>query len=147
VAGSKSDYLEAAFLNLILGATPFTAPATLYVALSTAAYSDAATGSSMTEVASSSTNYARVAITNNVTNWPAATTGGVSGSPGATKLNGSAITYAAATAAWGTVTAFYLCDAPTGGNALYGGDLTTPKAIQQGDTATFGASTITITED
>ena len=73
MAGSKSDYLEALILNGFLGGTPITVPTTVYIALSTAAYSDAATGSAMTEVSASGTAYARVAATNNATNWPAAT--------------------------------------------------------------------------
>lgn len=140
MAGSKSDYCEAATLNLWLGATAVTAPATVYIALSTAAYSDAATGSSMTEVSGGA--YARVAVTNNTTNWPAAT-----GTSPATKSNGTAFTFPTATASWGTILSFYIVDAASGGNVLYGGDLTTSKAIASGDTATFAASSITVTED
>lgn len=143
MAGSKSDYLEAAILNYILGGVAFTPPTNtnpVYVALSTAAYSDAATGASMSEVTGGS--YARVAVTNNTTNWPNAT-----GTSPATKSNGTAITFTAATASWGTVTSFYICDALSGGNVYYGGDLTTAKAIGSGDTATFAAAAITITED
>lgn len=142
MAGSKSDYLEAAILNYLLGGTALASPGTLYIALSTAAYSDAATGAAMTEVSTASTAYARVAVTNNATNWPAAT-----GTSPATKQNGTAFTFPAATAAWGTVTSFYIVDAASGGNVLYGGDLTTAKSISSGDTATFAASSITITED
>jgi hypothetical protein len=140
VAGSKSDYLEAAILNLVLGATAFSAPGTVYIALSTAAYSDAATGASMTEVSGGS--YARVAVTNNATNWPAAT-----GTSPATKASGAAFTFPAATASWGTVASFYIVDAATNGNVLYGGDLTASKTIGSGDTATFASGAITVTED
>jgi hypothetical protein len=144
MAGSKSDYLEAALLNLVLGGAAWTAPATTYIALSTAAYSDAATGASMTEVTSSGTAYARVAVTNNTTNWPTAT-----GTSPATKVNGAVFTFTTATGAWGTVTSFYIVDASSAGNVLYGGDLGTAKAIASGDTASFGTSPvgITITED
>lgn len=138
--GSKSDYLEKAILNFLLGDGTLAKPATVYVALSTAAYSDAATGAAMTEVSGGA--YARVAVTNNATNWPAAT-----GASPAQKQNGVSITFPTATAAWGTVAAFYIVDAGTGGNVLYGGDLTTAKAIASGDTATFAANSITITED
>lgn len=140
MAGSKSDYLEKAILDFLLGAVSLSSPGTIYVALSTAAYSDAATGTSMTEVSGGS--YARVAVTNNTTNWPVAT-----GTSPATKANGTSITFPTATGSWGTVTAFYLVDAATVGNILYGGDLTASKTIGSGDTATFAASAITITED
>lgn len=143
MAGSKSDYLEKIVLDLVLGAVAYTAPTTVYVALSTGAYSDAATGASMTEVSSSGTAYARVALTNNTTNWPVAT-----GTSPATKTNGTAITFPTATGSWGTVASFYIVDASTNGNILYGGDLSLSKAIGIGDTATFAATTgITVTED
>lgn len=140
MAGSKSDYLEKAILDHLLGGTTLAKPATVYVALSTAVYSDAATGASMAEVTGGA--YARVAVTNNATNWPNAT-----GTSPAQKQNGTAITFPTATASWNTVNSFYVVDAASGGNVLYGGDLTTPKAIASGDTATFAAASITITED
>ena len=143
MAGSKSDYLEKIILDLILGASAYSAPGTVYIALSTAAYSDAATGSAMTEVSTSGTGYARLAVTNNSTNWPAA-----SGTSPATKTNGTAFTFATATGSWGTVASFYIVDASSAGNVLYGGDLSVSKAIASGDTATFASSTgITVTED
>lgn len=142
MAGSKSDYLEKAILDYLLGGVALASAGTVYIALSTAAYSDAATGASMTEVSATSTAYARVAVTNNTTNWPAAT-----GTSPASKANGAAFTFPTATGSWGTVTSFYIVDAASAGNILYGGDLTTSKAIASGDTATFAASSITITED
>lgn len=140
MAGSKSDYLEKVVLDLVLGGGAFTKPVTVYVALSTAAYSDAATGTAMTEVSGGA--YARVAVTNNATNFPNAT-----GTAPASKNNATAITFPTASAAWGTVTSFYIVDAATLGNILYGGDLTTAKVIGSGDTASFAANSITITED
>lgn len=142
MAGSKSDYFEKALLDYVFSATSWTAPTTLYIALSTAAYSDAATGASMSEVSSASTGYARVAVPNNSSNWPAAT-----GTSPTSKGNGTAITFPTASASWGTVSSFYVTDAATNGNVLYGGDLTLAKAISQGDTATFAANAIAITED
>jgi hypothetical protein len=139
MAGSKSTYLEKAILDYLLGGGALVKPATLYVALSTALYVDAATGSAMTEVAVGA--YARVAVTNNATNWPNAT--GVSP---ASKQNGTAITFPTATASWGNILSFYIVDAASLGNVLYGGDLTVAKTIGSGDTATFAAASITITE-
>ena len=140
MAGSKSDYLEKKILDYLLGNVTDFRSTTVYIALSTAAYSDAATGSAMTEVSGGS--YARVAVTNDATNWPAAT-----GTSPASKSNGAAFTFPTATAGWGTVVSFYICDASTAGNILYGGDLTASKTVASGDTATFAASSITITED
>lgn len=138
MAGSKTNYLENALLDAVLGGPAFSLPPTVYIALSTAAYADTATGASMSEVASG-TGYTRVAITNNATNWPAAS-GGV-------KANANAITFPVATAPWGTVQSFYICDAASGGNTLYGGDLATSRSVQSGDTTAFAVGALTITED
>ena len=140
MAGSKTDWFEKALLDNLFGGTSLTVPGTWYVALSTAAYSDAATGASMSEVTGG--GYARAAATNNSTNFPAAT-----GTSPATKTTGAAITFPAATAGWGTVTSFYLCDALTSGNAWYGGDLSASKTIQTGDTASFASGQLSVTED
>lgn len=138
MAGSKSLYLENKALDIILGSggTPWTPPTTVYIALSTAAFTTSATGSSMTEVAGGA--YARVAVTNNATNWPAASAGA--------KANGVIFTFPAATANWGTILSFYIVDASTGGNVLYGADLTTSRTINTGDTASFAVASITLTE-
>lgn len=140
MAGSKSDYLEKKILDYLLGNVTDFRSSTVYIALSTAAYSDASTGASMTEVSGGS--YARVAVTNDATNWPAA-----SGTSPASKSNGTAFTFPTASGSWGTVNSFYIVDASTNGNILYGGDLTVAKTIGSGDTATFAISAITVTED
>ncbi|MEB2351860.1 MAG: hypothetical protein OZ924_10645 [Burkholderiaceae bacterium] len=132
--GSKSDYLEGKMLDHILGGGDYVRPATVHLALYTAAPTDAGGG---TEVSGGS--YARAAVTNNATNWPAASAG--------SKSNGTAISFPAATASWGTVVAVGIFDAPSGGNLLYWADLTTPKAIGAGDTARFPAGSIMVTED
>lgn len=137
MAGSKSDFLENQILNHVLGGPNFVRPETIYLALSTAAYSDAATGSSMNEVTGG--GYARVAVANNATNWPNAT--------GGQKANGQVFTFPAATGNWGTVQSFYIVSAATGGNNLYGADLTVARTIASGDTASFAVNAIVITEN
>lgn len=134
MAGSKSDYLENELLDHVLGGGDYARPVTVYVALFTVAPNDTGGG---TEVSGGS--YARASVTNDVTNWPAAS--------GGSKSNGQDITFAQATADWGTVVAFAILDAVTAGNMLYWGDLTTSKAINSGDTAKFATGDITITED
>lgn len=131
---SKSNYLENAILDHILGGPDFTRPATVYVSLHTADPTDAGTG---TEV--SGNGYARVAVTNNATNWPAASSGA--------KSNGTTITFPTATGSWGTVSHFGIWDAATNGNLLYHGALNASKAIADGDTASFGVGDLDITED
>lgn len=144
MAGSKCDYLEAIFLKLVLGAVAYTAPTNICIALSTAAFTDAATGAAMTEVPNSNA-YARVSQTNNTTNWPTPT-----GTNPTTSVNGVLVTFPTATGSWGTVNSAYLVDSGTfgAGNCLYGGDLAVSKTVALGDTVSFAASGgLTVTED
>lgn len=134
MAGSFSDYLELELLDHFLGGGDYTRPATVYIALYTAAPTDVGGG---TEVSGGS--YARVTYTNNATNWPAAAAGA--------KANGTAITFAQASASWGTVVAFGIFDALAAGNLLAWGDLTASKTIDNGDTAEFAIGDLDITLD
>lgn len=134
MAGSKADFLENKLLDHVLGAATYTPPVTVYVAAYTVAPSDSGAGTEVTGGA-----YARVAVTNNLTNWPAAS--------GGAKSNGIAITFPTATANWGTVVAFSIMDDPTAGNRLYWGDLTVSKAVNSGDTASFAVGDLDVTED
>jgi len=134
MAGSKSDYLENALLDHALGGGDYTRAGTVWVALYTAAPTDAGGGTEAT-----GGSYARVAVVNNATNWPAAS--------GGAKSNGTAVTFPQASASWGTVVAFAILDAATSGNFLYWGDLTANKTIDTGDTCSFAIGDIDITED
>lgn len=135
MAGSFSDFLEQKVLNHVFGATAYSAPGTLYFALFTAAPSDSGGG---TEVTGGS--YARVALTNNTTNFPNAT-----GTSPTSKSNGTVITFPTATANWGTVVAFGIFDASSGGNLIAWADLNTSRTINSSDTASFGVGSLTIT--
>ena len=137
--GSFSDYLEKEILDHVLGGADYSRPATVYVGLWTSALNDASTGSTANEVSGGS--YARKSVTNNATNWPAA-----SGTT-ATKSNGTAITFVTATASWGTVTHFAILDAATNGNILGWAQLTASKAIGDGDTASFAIGDLDVTLD
>lgn len=129
-----SDFLENELLDHVFGAAAYSAPATVYVSLFTAAPSDAGGG---TEVTGGS--YDRVDVTNNATNWPAAS--------GGAKANGTAITFAQASASWGVVTHFGIHDANTAGNLLCWGALTASKTIDSGDTASFAIGELDISLD
>jgi len=117
-----SDFLENEILDHVFGAAAYTAPATVYVALFTSAPSDSGGG---TEVSGGS--YARVAVTNNATNFPAAS--------GGAKSNGTVITFPAPTANWGTVTHFAIFDAASAGNMLGWAALSASRVINSGDGA------------
>jgi len=134
MTGSKSDYLENKQLDHVLGGPDYSRPATVHIALYTAAPTDAGGG---TEVSGGS--YARVAVTNNATNFPAAVAGA--------KANGTEITFPKATADWGLCGAFAILDADSGGNFMYWGDLTDNKDVKNGDTAKFAVGDLDITED
>ena len=134
MTGSKSDYLENEILDHILGGGDYARPATVYVALYTVAPTDVGGG---TEVTGGS--YARKAVTNNATNWPAAASGA--------KANGAEIAFVTATANWGTVVAFGIFDAVSGGNLMYWGDLSENKDVDSGDTARFAVGELDVTED
>lgn len=136
MAGTKSDFLENEILDHILSAATYTAPVTTYIGLWTATLSDTSTGSTAGEV--SGGTYARVALTNNATNWPASSAGA--------KSNGIAIDFGTATANWGTVTHFAILDAATLGNILYWGDLTVSKVINSGDSAQFPVGDLDVSE-
>ena len=130
MAGSFSDYLENELLDHVLKTTAYTVPTNLYVALYTAAPTDAGGG---TEVSGGS--YAR-----KLHNAYDASSGGATENTGV-------ITFATATASWGTVLAFAIFDEITGGNMLMWGDLTASKAVDSGDTAEFADGALDITLD
>lgn len=139
-----SDYLENKVVDWLLRGQAFTAPATVWVGLTTTACSDSATG---TEVTGGS--YARVSVTSSLANWAgtqsAGSTTASSGTGGVTSNNGT-ITFAAPTANWGTVGHVIIMDASSGGNMLFCIALTASKAVNNGDAAPrFNAGALTLT--
>lgn len=150
MAGSMSDTYEKKVLDLIFRNTA--ASATIPLGLDTASvwiglFTDAAATSHDsafgTEVSGGS--YGRQAVARSgAPAWNAA-----SGALASTTNSGT-ITFTTATANWGTVNQFCILDHVTNAaatNIIYWGDLTTPKTISSGDTATFAAGAITITQD
>lgn len=132
---AKSDYLEGALQDHTFGIASYTAPATLYIALSTADPTDA--GSGLAEPSGGA--YARASVTNNGTNWTRSA-GQIS--------NANVISYAQATAGWGDISHFAIFDALTGGNMLYYGAITGGAVtINTNDTPEWGVGTLTVTED
>lgn len=138
MAGSLSDYQELLSLDALFGGG---SPATLYLALFTARGTDAQSdaNTNWTEVTGGS--YARKAVTNNSTNFPAAS--GVT----ATKSLNVAQTFATPSANWGTVTALGIYDASTAGNLIGWCDLAASQTINTGNTVTVAVGALTITLD
>ncbi len=128
---SKTDFLENKLIDHQLGKTAYVMP-TVHVGLLTAAPSDAGGGTEVTGGA-----YARKAT--GAVDWAAAASGSAA--------NANVLTFPTATASWGTVTHFALYDAATAGNMLRWAVLTASKTIASGDTASFAAGSLTVTED
>jgi hypothetical protein len=117
-----SDYLENALLNHLLRNTPYSKPATVQVALFTAAPSDSGGGTEAT-----GGSYARAVVTNDNTAFPECAS---TGTP--TKTNALAVAFPTATAAWGTITHWGVFDAG-GTNLLAHGALTSTRTVASGD--------------
>lgn len=120
-----THYAQLKVLNEMFGATALGEPATWYAALYTAAPTNSGGGTETTY-----TDYARVAITNNTTNFPAAS----GGDPGV-KSNGTAVTFPAVGAAGATVVAVGLLDASSAGNLWMWTMLEVPRVLSPGDAA------------
>jgi hypothetical protein len=127
---SASNYLENELLDHAFGGGDYARPASVYVSLHSADPGD--TGASEL----SGGGYARAAVTNNSTNFPAAS--------GGEKANANPIEFPEATADWPQATHFGVWDASTGGNFLVGGPLDEAKTVQEGDTASFAADALVL---
>lgn len=113
------------YLDAVLGSGT---PTTVWAALSTQAFTPQGGGA---EVSNSGTGYARKGVTNNSTNFPAAS------STSNQKTNGTAITFNTATAAWGTITWMGIFSNSVGGSLIHAFQLTTPKPVDVGDGPVF----------
>ncbi len=134
MAGGVGEYFGERMLYKLLGATDFTPPGTWYAALFTAAPTDAGGG---TEVTGGS--YGRIAVTNNTTNFPLP-----SGS--AEVDSGADINFGTASASWGTVVAFALFDASSGGHMGVWGLLSVPTLINTGSSFKITTSNLIVTQ-
>lgn len=130
--GSFSNYWELEILDHVFKTGAYTAPTNIYVALCTSTVLDSSTGGSLPGECSGGA-YARVVCNT----WDVA-------SAGATENTG-AITFAEATADWGTATHFALCDHSSTGNLLAHGALSAAKVIDSGDTAKFATGDLDVT--
>lgn len=126
--GAFSDYLENKLLDHVYGNVPFTSPTTVYLALFTAAPTDAGGG---TEV--SGNGYARKAVT-----FGSASDGKVT--------NTAAVAFTATGGGFGNIVASAVFDAATGGNMLAW--KTIPAiTINENDTLTFPIGKVEATLD
>lgn len=131
---AASNYLENKVLDHVLRNTSYTQPSGLWIGLFTgSALSNLEAGTLTDEVSTSGTAYARKAVT-----FGNAASGSAS--------NSGTVTFDAATANWGTITAIGIMDGQTvgAGNVLFYGNLTTAKLIETGDTLQFVTNNITV---
>lgn len=141
---SKSNYLENKVLDHILGGPDYTRPATVYIALFSG-FSTLINWMSDTDVLTeiAGNGYARLAVANNSTNFPAASAG--------QKSNGTAFTFAVATGgSWSNINAVAVFDALTGGNLLFWANITDVRAaytVPAGQQANFAAGALIFVED
>jgi hypothetical protein len=132
---AASNYLENKVLDHTLRNAAFTQPSGLYIGLfKNNALDNLEAGTLTDEVSTSGTAYARKAVT-----FGNAALGSAS--------NSATVTFDAATAEWGTITAIAILDGDTEGsdNVLFYGNLTTAKLIENGDTIQFVSNNVTVT--
>lgn len=130
---SITYYQANRILDRNFGSTSFTVAATLYFGLSTTTIGNDGTGA--TEPSSGA--YARVAVTNNKTNFGNAASGALT--------NAAAIQFPESTASWGTITYVFISDASTAGNMMYFEALSPSRAVAINTTVIFAIGAITIT--
>lgn len=136
---SFTNYLEDKVLKHVFGGSAYSAPATIYVALFTAAPLETGGG---TEVSGGS--YARQACAFTI-----------SGTAPTEAANTSGVEFPTATANWGTISYMGVFDASTGGNLLAYAQLTDPtdfltplsKTINTGDVFRINAGNLKIRLD
>ena len=129
-----SDYAENKLVDFLFRGQSFSAPASLFVGLFTAAPTDAGGGTEC-----SGGDYARAEVASSMANWSgtqgAGTTVASSGTSG-TISNNVAITFPQPNgASWGTVVAVGLFDASTSGNLIAWGAVSPSTTISDGDAA------------
>jgi hypothetical protein len=141
---AMSDYLENKLIDHVFRGQTYSNPV-LYVGLLTGAPGEAGGG---TEISAGS--YARVktaaGASQALTDWKSTQNDSLASTgTGGNTTNTNALTFPTPSATWGTVTHFGLYDADSGGNLLFYGTLTIAKTINQSDTVTFPAGSLSIT--
>jgi hypothetical protein len=132
---AKSNYAAGKLLDHLFGIASWTVPANQYIALFTAAPTDAGGG---TEVSTSGTAYARETVANSASGW-SRTNNEVT--------NDNNIEWAEATASYGTVVAVGSFDALTVGNMLWWATKTPSETVGLGSIFAFAAGALAYTLD
>jgi len=125
---AKSQYLDQAVLNGVLRNIAYTPVATVYTALNTTASTPTVPGTEVVDA-----NYARIATT-------------FSAPSGATVANSGTLAFFGAGAASGPYTIVEAAIYDALGHELYYGSLAVSKTVNAGDTLSFAASALSVTE-
>lgn len=136
-SGEISTYLADELLDHVFNNAAYTAPGTTWIALATASISDATTGSNIGEPSGGA--YARAQVNVNggaAPAWDLAASSVVD--------NGGTITFATATASWGTVTGVAIIDASTNGNILFYDNTQADQAVGSGDLWRYNAGDLDV---
>ena len=130
---AKKQTLSNSILDAVLSNVAYVSPAAVYAALYTVAPTATTAGTEV--VTSGGTLYNRVAAA-----FSPAAAGSTS--------NSGAITFPVAGASWGTVVAAAICESgtPATDDALYFGNLGTPKTVGLGDQLNFAIGALTVAE-
>lgn len=131
MSGSLSDFCEAQLLNQLFGGVPYGTPNILYFGYMVGVASETGPGAEP-----NSGGYARIAVTNNTTNF-AVTANQI-------KSNATEIQFAEATSNHGLVQAIAVFDSPTSGNMLVYFPLANPINITVGDAMRIPIGSITV---
>lgn len=119
-------------LDFNFGGTSYSQPATYYFGLSTTTINIDGTGA--TEPSGGA--YARVALTNNKTNWGNASN--------ASLTNSTAVQFIESTTSWGTITYVGMWDASSSGNIWWFDALSPARTVASATTVLFAISAITV---
>ena len=120
--GFLTDYVNNKVLDCLFGGRPLAPSPALHVGLSlTRAYK----GGYVAEPLGA--GYARVAVANDLVQFPPASLGRQS--------NAAAITFPAPLEGWGSILSVFVADAAEGGNVLAMADLPSPRVVDRGDPA------------
>lgn len=129
-----SDYGSELILAVITGQN--TMPAVLYVALTTAALDPSWDGTDVHTYEPTDGAYTRQSIITSGLGW-GPTAGGIC-------ANTQNLVWSHPGANWGYISNFAICDALTGGNMIFSGDLTNPNNVLAGSTVSLPAGIITL---
>lgn len=136
MANNKTNYLENAVVDHVLGTASLSSPADVYLALFTADPGEAGAQTNEVDAGEAGVGYAREVIT-----FDAAS--------GGSAANSNAPAFGPCTTTpWGTVTHIGLMDAAGigDGNMLYYGPLTVSKTIGVGDDLSFAIGAVVVAE-